>query len=421
MNHPSRAAQQSPDLARYADVRGATTRLVAPLAVEDWVVQSMPDASPAKWHLAHTSWFFEAMVLARSPEHRPFHPRYGFLFNSYYEGLGERHARPARGLLSRPTVDEVRRYRAHVDERMSELFARGADAETNAMIELGLQHEQQHQELILTDIQHALGTQPLRPAYDARPRPAAPSADPGPLTFVRDPDGVRSVGATEDGFSFDNERPRHRVYLEPFTLASRLVTCGEYLAFMKDGGYSRPDLWLSEGWAFVRAESIEAPLYWERIDGDWQKYDLGGLARIDPHAPVCHVSHFEADAYARWAGARLPTEEEWESVAESYPVDGQFVEGGALRPSAAKPGSSVRQLFGETWQWTSSAYGAYPGFRPLEGPAHEYNGKFMCNQMVLRGGSCFTPRSHARATYRNFFPPSARWQMTGIRLARDAR
>jgi ergothioneine biosynthesis protein EgtB len=406
--------------ARYADVRGATTRLVAPLAVEDWVVQSMPDASPAKWHLAHTSWFFEAMVLARSPDHRPFHPSYGFLFNSYYEGLGERHARPARGLLSRPTVDEVRRYRAHVDERMAELFTAGPDAETSAMIELGLQHEQQHQELLLTDVKHALGTQPLRPAYEARLAHGEASADPGPLSFVQGPDGVRWLGAAGEAFSFDNERPRHRVYLEPFALADRLVTCGEYLAFMADGGYSRPDLWLSEGWAFVRAQSLDAPLYWERLDGDWYAYDLGGLARVDRHAPVGHVSHFEADAYARWAGARLPTEAEWESVAESHPVEGHFVEDGALRPRAAAPSPSVRQLFGDTWQWTSSAYGPYPGFRPLAGPAHEYNGKFMCNQMVLRGGSCFTPRSHARATYRNFFPPSARWQMTGIRLARDA-
>jgi ergothioneine biosynthesis protein EgtB len=377
---------------RYRQVRAATEALCAPLTLEDHVLQSMPEASPARWHLAHTSWFFETFVLAALPGHRPYHPAYGFLFNSYYQGVGDRHERPARGLVSRPTVDEVRAYRRHVDGRMLEAIA-AADA---ARVELGLEHEQQHQELILTDILHAFSLNPLRPAY----RAAAPVlAEAPPLRWLALDEGVREIGHAGEGFSFDNERPRHRVFLERCQVASRLVTSGEYLAFIADGGYTRPELWLSDGWDALEAGGWRAPLYWELRDGSWGRFSLEGMRAVVPSEPVYHVSYYEADAYARWAGARLPTEAEWEHAVATQPL---------------------AEVATHAWQWTASAYAPYPRFRPLDGALGEYNGKFMCNQMVLRGGSHATPAGHARPSYRNFFQPRARWQFSGIRLAKDA-
>jgi ergothioneine biosynthesis protein EgtB len=408
---------------RYREVRGLTEALCAPLAVEDHVVQSMPDASPAKWHLAHTTWFFETFVLAAAvPAYRPVHPLYNYLFNSYYNAVGDRWPRPARGLLSRPTVAEVYAYRHAVDERLLALLhdtdGHCLDAPLEPTLVLGLHHEQQHQELILTDVKHLLASNPLRPAY--RPAPAAPPAGPAaPLGWTTFPAGVRWLGYEGDGFAFDNEGPRHRVFVEAFELASRLVTCGEYLAFLADGGYDRPELWLSDGWHAKCNQVWRAPLYWERHGGDWRLMTLHGLRELRPDEPVCHLSYYEADAFARWAGARLPTEAEWETAAEGWDGKGNFLDNGRLHPAPAEGGTPPR-LLGDVWQWTSSPYTAYPGYRPPAGALGEYNGKFMCNQLVLRGGSCFTPRAHVRPTYRNFFPPEARWQCTGLRLARTA-
>jgi len=414
---------------RYGVVRAATRALTEPLEIEDYGLQSMPDASPAKWHLAHTTWFFETFVLARAvPGYRPFHPRFGYLFNSYYETVGSMHPRPERGLLSRPTVAEVQEYRDHVDAAMVDRLARGElPGELLAVVEVGLHHEQQHQELILTDLKHGLSCNPLRPAYRERPTPMGPSAaappEPGPLQWVEHPGGLVELGHGGEGFGFDNEFPRHRAYLRPFALGSRLVTCGEYLAFMADGGYRRPELWLSAGWAVVQREGWRAPLYWEREtpEASWQCFTLEGMRPVVGAEPVGHVSLYEADAFARWRGHRLPTEAEWEVACAACPVRGNFVERGALHPvPLGRPeGPGPHQAFGDVWEWTASAYAAYPGFRPLDGSLAEYNGKFMCNQLVLRGGSCATPASHARATYRNFFPPETRWQFSGIRLARD--
>ncbi|HLL81692.1 MAG TPA: ergothioneine biosynthesis protein EgtB [Longimicrobium sp.] len=405
---------------QYQRVRDTTVRLCAPLTPEDHVLQSMPDASPAKWHLAHTSWFFETFVLARLPGYRVFHPRYGYLFNSYYNAVGERHERPRRGLLSRPPLEEVHAYRRHVDGWMREWLGSGAGEapEARAVAELGLHHEQQHQELLLTDVKHAFGSQPLRPAYRQFPPPAA---QPAPaLRWLTVPEGLRWIGHGGPGFAFDNEGPRHRAFVEGFQLASRPVTCAEYLAFIADGGYLRPELWLSEGWDTCRAQGWQAPLYWESRDGAWWTYTLGGEREVHPAEPVCHVSFYEADAYARWAGARLPTEQEWEVVAAQAPVEGNLLESERFHPAPAPAaGSGAAQLFGDVWEWTRSPYAPYPRYQPAQGALGEYNGKFMCNQQVLRGGSCATPRSHLRASYRNFFPPSARWQFTGIRLARD--
>lgn len=407
-------------LARYSSVRRCTERLAEPLATEDYVLQSMPDASPAKWHLAHTSWFFEALVLARGVDgYRPFHPRYAYLFNSYYESLGPRHPRAERGRLSRPTVREIYAYRAHVDEHIATLLRSTPSPELTATLTLGLHHEQQHQELLLTDVKHALGMNPLYPAYRAK-KPSPQASQPArPLSFTRGPSGLQELGAVDHGFSFDNERPRHRVLIEPYALADRLVTNQEYLAFMGDGGYRRPELWLSEGFALVHAQSLEAPLYWERDGERWSTYSLWGRIPLDEAAPVCHVSYFEADAYARWARGRLPTEAEWESVARTRPVEGNFLETDALHPLPSAERGCPAQLFGDAWEWTQSAYAPYPGFTPLAGPAGEYNGKFMVNQQVLRGGSCVSPKSHLRASYRNFFAPHCRWQFSGIRLAKD--
>ncbi|MFN3653287.1 MAG: ergothioneine biosynthesis protein EgtB [Armatimonadota bacterium] len=406
---------------RYAAVRALSESLCEPLETEDYGLQAMPDASPPKWHLAHTTWFFETFLLRPYADgYTPFHPAFGFLFNSYYEALGARHPRPQRGLLSRPTVAEVYRYRAAVDERMLAFLERCPEpvwSETAPLLELGLNHEQQHQELLLTDTKYNLSVNPLRPAYRTI-APSPPSAA-APVTWTAFEGGLREIGFGGGGFAFDNEGPRHRVYVPPFRLASRLVTNGEYLAFMADGGYRRPELWLSEGWRAVTERGWEAPLYWERAGGDWQAYTLDGVQPLRPEEPVCHVSFFEADAFARWAGRRLPTEAEWELAAEGEPVAGNLLETGRLHPAPAT-GEGLSQLYGDAWEWTASPYRPYPGFRPAPGAVGEYNGKFMCSQMVLRGGSCATPPGHIRPTYRNFFPPDARWQFSGLRLAEDA-
>jgi ergothioneine biosynthesis protein EgtB len=408
---------------RYRAVRAFTERLCDPLAVEDYSVQSMPDASPAKWHLAHTTWFFETFVLVPGlPGYAVFHPRYGYLFNSYYNAVGERHERPRRGLLTRPTVDEVYGYRAHVDRHLLALLD-GLDGERAAallpVVQLGLHHEQQHQELLLTDLKHAFAANPLQPAYQEAP-PAATGPE-VPLGWKAYGEGVRWIGHAGPEFAFDNETPRHRVFLEAFALGTRLVTADEYLAFVEDGGYRRPELWLSDGWIAVQANHWTAPLYWDRQGGDWWQMTLGGPRPVVPAEPVCHVSYYEADAYARWAGGRLPTAAEWEWAAADVPLAGNFVESGRLHPApAAEAPDELQQMFGDVWEWTSSAYAPYPRYRPLPGALGEYNGKFMCNQMVLRGGSCASPRAHLRRSYRNFFPPDARWQFSGIRLARDA-
>jgi ergothioneine biosynthesis protein EgtB len=407
-------------LARYAQIRDATRALCTDLSAEDCALQSMPDASPVKWHLAHTSWFFETFVLEQGlAGYRHFDPGFRFLYNSYYVGVGERHARPERGLISRPALDEIHAYRRHVDEAIVR-WMQTTDPTDQVLdiFELGLHHEQQHQELILTDLKHLLSRNPLGPAYAAAPE--ASGDGPGPLRWVAFPAGVREIGHGADRFSFDNERPRHRVYLDPFRIASRLVTNREYLAFIGDGGYARPQLWLSDGWDARAAQQWAAPLYWQR-DGDrWRVFTLHGMREVDPDEPVCHVSYYEADAYARWAGARLATEAEWETAAAGLPVAGNFVESKRFHPSRGGSADGLQQMYGEVWQWTNSAYLGYPGYRPAAGALGEYNGKFMVNQMVLRGGSCVTPQSHIRPTYRNFFYPWARWQFMGIRLAQDA-
>ena len=407
---------------RYRTVRLRTESLCEPLEIEDMVVSSMPDVSPTKWHLAHTSWFFETFVLAdHDPAYRSPDSRYAFLFNSYYVQAGERHCRAQRGLATRPTVREVLSYRAHVDEAVLGLLDRiaGDDAHpAMTLIELGLHHEQQHQELLLTDIKHVLWTNPMRPTY--RPRVIDPTASAPQPSWIDVEEGIYMVGHEGDGFSYDNECPRHRVFLEPYRLATRLVTNADYLEFITDGGYERAELWLSAGFAAARDNRWLAPLYWERnADGGWNEFTLAGSRRIAGAAlaePVCHISFFEADAYARWAGVRLPTEFEWEAVARSVPVDGNFADAMHLHPAPAA-GPGLTQLYGDAWQWTASAYVGYPGYKPAAGAIGEYNGKWMADQWVLRGASCATPRSHARLTYRNFFASDVRWQFTGIRLA----
>jgi ergothioneine biosynthesis protein EgtB len=420
--------QVASPLERYAAVRDFTERLCEPLETEDYVVQSMEDVSPTKWHLAHTSWFFETFVLTpHLDDYRPIDPQYAFLFNSYYMQAGERHCRAQRGYISRPTVAQVFDYRRHVDAAMGRLLATGSDA-TLALVlpllEIGLHHEQQHQELLVTDIKHVLSVNPLRPAYNGARDAKGAGADEGGvdtprLGWVHHDGGLHEIGHAGAGFAYDNESPRHRVYLEPFELASRLVTNGEYLAFMEDDGYTRPELWLSMGWATVDENGWSEPFYWERRDGEWWTYTLAGMRRVDATEPVVHLSYFEADAYARWAGARLPTEAEWEVAASGREVAGNLAESGRFHPARAPDGEGLVQMFGDVWEWTRSQYDAYPGYRAPEGALGEYNGKFMCNQFVLRGGSCATSRSHIRASYRNFFPPEATWQFTGLRLARD--
>jgi ergothioneine biosynthesis protein EgtB len=404
---------------RYRTVRSATANLAAPLSAEDCAIQSMPDASPVKWHLGHTSWFFETFILGpHLPGYAIYEPAFRVLFNSYYNGVGDKHPRPRRGLLSRPSLDSVRAYRTHVDTGMARLLAeRLSDPALSSLVELGLNHEQQHQELILTDLKHLLSCNPLQPAYlgggDVPQQPRRP------LDWIEFDEGLVEIGHGGAGFAFDNETPRHREFVPAHALASRPVTNGEYLEFIADRGYRRADLWLSEGWDWVNANGVSAPLYWEEADGERRRFTLHGVMPVVAEAPVCHVSLFEADAYARWAGARLPTEAEWESAAAHAPIEGHFAEDGAYEPRAAAGRADLDQLFGDVWEWTQSAYAPYPGFRPAAGAIGEYNGKFMCNQYVLRGGSCATPRSHIRASYRNFFPASARWQFSGFRLARD--
>jgi len=379
------------------------------------MVQSMPDASPAKWHLAHTTWFFERFVLERDPAYRSAHPEWNYLFNSYYQSVGPMHARPRRGMLSRPTIAQVRDYRERVDDAICEALARGVDDMTTGIVELGLEHEQQHQELLLTDIKHAFFSNPLMPAYAPLHAPSSITAS-VPMNFVPGREGVVKIGHGHHGFAFDNELPRHRTLLQPHALANRPVTNAEFAEFIREGGYREPSLWLSEGWDTVCREQWQRPFYW--MEDLSSEFTLAGVQAIDPDAPVSHVSYFEADAFARWAGARLPTEAEWENAAALLPVEGNLLDTTYFHPQAAA-GEGMLQMFGDVWEWTASPYVSYPGFKPLAGSLGEYNGKFMCGQWVLRGGSCATPREHLRATYRNFFPPHARWQFMGIRLGQD--
>lgn len=416
---PADAAQYTAALAaRYHEVRARSLALAEPLSAEDQCVQSMPDASPTKWHLAHTTWFFETLALRASlPGYRPFSEAFAYLFNSYYESLGARQARPERGLLTRPPLSEVLQYRAQVDEAMDALLATSIPVELAATIELGIQHEQQHQELILTDVKHLFSRNVLLPAHStASQRPRTP---PVALAWIEFEGGRCEVGHAGAGFAFDNECPRHAALLPPFCLANRPTTCGEYLAFIADDGYRRPEFWLSDAWATVQAQGWRGPLYWREIDGEWHIFTLHGERMLDPDEPVCHLSFYEAAAFANWAGARLPTEFEWEAAIGSAACDGHFIEAGRLHPEAAHPGTGLLQRFGDVWAWTRSSYDPYPGFRPFPGSAGEYNGKFMVGQLVLRGGSCATPAGHIRASYRNFFPPAARWQFSGLRLARE--
>jgi ergothioneine biosynthesis protein EgtB len=417
---PFSSSDREDVLALYRSVRAQSEVLAVPLCAEDQTVQSMPEASPTKWHLAHTTWFFETMVLsAFGGDYVPFDPTYAHLFNSYYESLGARHPRGQRGLLTRPSCTEIGHYRAHVDRHI-ETFVAGVDdaawERAAPLLTLGCHHEQQHQELILTDVLHAFSCNPLWPAY--RPPIERASRSAPALEWIAFDGGDIEIGHSESGFAFDNECPVHAVKLAPYRLASRAITNAEWFAFMNDGGYRRPELWLSDGWATAQKENWSAPLYWTQLDDAWLRFTFGGLVATDASAPVCHISYYEADAYARWAGKRLPTEAEWEAAARTVPCTGNFLDDGDLEPAPAKK-SGLDQMFGDVWEWTASPYTAYPGFKPNPGAVGEYNGKFMINQMVLRGGSCVTPASHIRATYRNFFYPQARWQFAGLRLAED--
>jgi ergothioneine biosynthesis protein EgtB len=423
LTDPSRSAM--PDAAalaaRFTGVRGRTLALVADLSVEDLAAQSMPDASPGKWHLAHTTWFFEAMVLLPLAGQRAFRPEWHYLFNSYYDTLGDRHPRAQRGLLTRPPLDEILAWRSNVDDRILTLLLDASEKSPESgrlrrLIELGAHHEQQHQELLVTDIKHLLSQNALAPAWHNRPADFAGDPVP-PLGWIEhDEAGPSAIGHSGIEFAFDNEGPRHTVWLSPFAIADRPVTNGDYRNFILDGGYRDPRLWLADGWTFVQSQGLDAPLYWQVTDdGGWQQFTVAGLRALDPAEAVAHLSFYEADAYARWAGARLPTEAEWESVAASREFGGEFADSGRLHPGVIR-----NPVFGgHVWEWTASAYAGYPGFRAAPGAVGEYNGKFMSGQMVLRGGSCATPRDHVRATYRNFFPPTARWQFSGLRLARD--
>lgn len=420
--------------ARFLQVRAATDALAAPLSPEDAQIQSMPDASPTKWHLAHTTWFFETFLLEKfEPNFAPFDASFRVLFNSYYNGVGAKHPRPERGLISRPSLADVKRYRENVTARMVALLQTRA-AHDNDIVNLtwlGCNHEEQHQELILTDLKHVLSRNPAKPAY--QPRWPLTSVEARHAQWLRYEGGLVEIGHAGAGFAFDNESPRHKVWLEPFALASHPVTHGEFLQFVEAGGYTQPEWWLSLGWDWVNANQIRAPFYWEARDGQWFTFTLHGMVPIEANTPICHVSYFEADAYARWrsatdpmaSGARLPREAEWEHAAQQLSPksrEGNFLESRALHPLALREehdSNQPAQMFGDVWEWTQSSYAAYPGFAPTPGAVGEYNGKFMCNQYVLRGGSCVTPSAHIRASYRNFFPPDARWQFTGLRLARD--
>lgn len=430
----------------YAAVRQRTEQLAKPLEVEDYCIQSMTEASPVKWHIAHTTWFFEQFVLRRfTPNYKPHALAYDYLFNSYYNTVGPQHCRSSRGMLSRPTVNQVYDYRHDIDQRMAELFNQVQATQINTLnhlVTLGINHEQQHQELLVTDVKHMLSSNPLLPAYHASDNQTSPrsAGDSVRMHWLPIPQGVHEVGNDgKSGFSFDNEQPRHRVYVERCELASRLVTNREYLSFINAGGYHQPQHWLAMGWDHLQKEGWAHPLYWYRQDGDaksnhvsaadlWMQYTLAGPAPLNLDEPVCHVSYYEADAYARWADAKLPTEQQWEAYAQCLPVQGPFQNTGCLHPqvinaetNASTPASHAipQDMFGQLWQWTCSSYDAYPGFSPPKGALGEYNGKFMCNQYVLRGGSCATPENHYRTTYRNFFPPESRWQFAGIRLARE--
>jgi ergothioneine biosynthesis protein EgtB len=412
-------------ISRFRRVRSFTDSLTRDLAPEDCVVQSMPDVSPAKWHLAHTTWFFETFVLKKYvPGHEPVVPEYAYLFNSYYNAAGDMHRRDLRGMISRPTVEQTRRYRDTVTLQVADLIG-GADdgllAELEPLITLGIHHEQQHQELLLTDIKHVFAQNPLYPVFRQAKAGESP-AKVRPISFVEFDEQTVEIGYRGPGFSYDNEGPRHRALIPAFSIASRPVTNGEYLQFIEAAGYRRPEFWLSLGWITVNEQRWQAPLYWQQRDGEWWNFTLSGLRRVEPCEPVTHISYFEADAYANWAGSRLPTEFEWEGVATQHSIVGNFVEDEHFHPQPgfADPRSGeFSQLYGDVWEWTRSAYSPYPGYRAEPGALGEYNGKFMCNQYVLRGGSCATSRTHIRPTYRNFFQPEKRWQFTGIRLARD--
>ena len=420
--------------ASYCAVRRATESLCEPLIVEDYVIQSMPDVSPPKWHLGHTTWFFEQFLLQQfAAGYKSFHERYGYIFNSYYHSFGSRVARDARGTLSRPSVKDIYDYRAAIDEGILKLIESAEErrhSRFESLIELGLHHEQQHQELLLTDIKHIFASNPLYPVYrvPGSRESLRPSTSPPPLKFIAIEGGIFELGAAGEGFAWDNERPRHKILLNGFGLMNRLVTCGEYLEFIGDGGYADPLLWLSDGWDVLGREEWQAPLYWLRTDDGWQIITLSGIRPVDPLEPVAHISFYEAAAYARWAGKRLPTEAEWEIGARTLktsPGCGNFLEEGNFHPvpcgcAPGVHGSGLSQMFGDVWEWTGSAYLPYPGYQPESGPLSEYNSKFMSNQMVLRGGSCATPRSHFRPTYRNFFQCDKRWQFTGMRLADDS-
>lgn len=409
-------------LQRFRTVRQDSESLCQPLQIEDYVIQTTPEASPAKWHLAHVTWFYETFILTVfSDNYREFHPRFRYLFNSYYEQVGEFFPRPHRGLLSRPTVEEVYRYRTYVDAQMSQLIEKANEKDwyhIASRLLIGLNHEQQHQELLLTDLKYNLAFNPLRPAY-RHDLPTPPHRTAPPLNWFDYADGLEAIGFQGDGFAYDNESPRHSVYIRPFKLASRLVTNREYLAFIEADGYQRPELWLSDGWSTIHKLGWQAPLYWEQVDGQWWQMTLGGMRPLVLDEPVCHVSYYEANAFATWQEKRLPTEAEWEVAARDLPLTGHLRDKGFLHPIVAEPGTGLLQMFGDVWEWTQSPYIPYPGYRPQSGALGEYNGKFMCNQMVLRGGSCVTPNDHIRVTYRNFFYPHERWQFKGLRLAED--
>ncbi|TVQ37051.1 MAG: ergothioneine biosynthesis protein EgtB [Wenzhouxiangella sp.] len=407
----------------YGQVRSATERFSAALSAEDQNLQSMPDTSPVKWHRAHTSWFFETFLLKPFlPGYRGFDDSYTYLFNSYYNGVGAQYPRPSRGLISRPDMAEIGRYRACIDESMAALLQHAESASQRdqimALVVLGLNHEQQHQELMATDIKHALSYNPACPAIVPEPENDRSGTS---LNWIEVAGGLIRIGSDNPAFCFDNERPRHRVFLNNFKLASRPVSCGDFLAFIDDQGYRRPELWLSDGWAWVRQNDIQAPLYWLQEDGEWLLYTLGGKRALDPAETACHLNFYEACAYAQWAGARLPTEAEWEHASTLACADGPNADSGRFHPDvpAAAAAGRLSQMFGGVWEWTQSSYAPYPGFQPAAGAVGEYNGKFMANQMVLRGGSCATPGGHVRPSYRNFFYPPDRWQFTGVRLARD--
>ena len=408
----------------YDSTRRQTERLIEPLSAEDCCVQSMEDVSPAKWHLAHTTWFFETFLLdPLIDDYEPFNPRFAYLFNSYYDAAGPRHARPKRGLLTRPSLEEVRAYRRQVDRHMGELLASpppGKDREVGVRTRLGLMHEEQHQELLLMDIKHVFASNPLAPAYMATAPSMSYPAPGRPTEWIEFDAEVSSIGHGPDGIAYDNERPRHRVFLEPYALADRPVRNADYLMFIEDGGYDTPRWWLSDGWTYIQDRAVRAPLYWRQNGAGYQELTLHGPAAIDPEAPVTHVSYYEADAYARWANARLPTEAEWEHAAGTRDQNhGHFANRLPLHPEPSDSSTGLRQLYGDVWEWTSSAYLPYPGFRPLQGALGEYNGKFMVGQHVLRGGACVTPPGHVRPTYRNYFYPHHRWVFSGFRLARS--